>query len=145
MVKSELLVLGLGSNIEPREIYLQKAVEKLDFLSGIKVSSTVDTPAMLAPNSPTEWDKPFLNIAVAGWCNLDPIEIFNKIKEIEVSLGRPSKHPKWSPRTIDVDILAYGQLRYQDEYICIPHPELFNRSFAYLPAMEIAADLISAL
>ena len=137
-----LLVLGIGTNLGNRRKILEETVSKLTFMKDLKRSTIIETPALLLSNSPKEWDKPFLNMAVAGECDLDPEEILKRIKQIERLLGRKPKYEKWSPRIIDIDILLYGERQHTTYNLQIPHPELFKRDFALIPAREIAGELV---
>jgi 2-amino-4-hydroxy-6-hydroxymethyldihydropteridine diphosphokinase len=131
------VILSLGSNLGDRKHNINAALAKLDFLSDVKISSFLETPALLPENSDPSWDIPFLNIALKGFTNLEPAILFTKIKEIEKSLGRPDKTQKWAPRIIDIDIIFYGDLVLSTPEITIPHPEMHKRNFVILPICEI--------
>lgn len=136
--RERILILGLGSNVGRREEYLRQAIEELrPFLKEMRVSAIHETPAVLAPGAPPEWDVPFLNMAVAGHCSLTPKQVLSRAKAIEKSLGRVDRG-FWSPREIDVDILAYGDIVLESEALTIPHHLLLHRAFALRPLAEVA-------
>ncbi len=134
------VILGLGSNMGNRHAFLTKAVALTRlFLKEVECSSRYETAALLLPGSPPEWDIPFLNMAVKGTTLLSPQQLLHAAKAIEQQLGRQERG-RWSPREIDVDILAYGEEVVADSHLHIPHKELLNRSFALTPFAEIHPD-----
>ena len=134
------IILGLGSNVGDRAEYLRLAIlEIADFLEDIKYSSILESKALLPENAPDTWDMPYLNMAVSGKTNLNSREVLVKIKAIEQKLGR-EKIGHWSPRTIDIDILAMENLIINEPDLIIPHKELLNRDFALKPLLELVPD-----
>ena len=110
-------------------------------LANMLVSSRMETKALLLPDSPDEWNLPFLNMAVCGDCRFDPYSLMKTLKDIERRLGRIDRG-RWSPREIDLDILVYDDLEINLHDLIIPHPQLLNRDFAFKPLLEIAPDSI---
>lgn len=136
------VVLGLGSNMGDRKRYLNKAIEllaKYKIITELTISSILNTKAMLLPNSPKEWDKDYLNMAVLGETQLSPRKLLSKIEEVERELGK-KKLGVWGPRNIDIDILAYGEEVYNDDKLIIPHKELIKREWALIPFKDIWPD-----
>lgn len=133
--------LGLGSNQGVRKALLRKAwFELKNILSEISASSTYESDALLPADAPESWNIPFLNLAVSGKTDLDPLELLKKIKAIEASIGRkPSE--RWAPREIDIDVLFIEGAKVQNEILKVPHPEIRNRPFALLPLQELKPDL----
>ena len=133
------VLLGLGSNLGDRCSNLEKAVGALAALSGtslLRWSTVYESEALLAPESPPTWDKPFLNLAVELSTALKPHDLLAATQEIERRLGRVDAE-RWAPRIIDVDMLAYD-----DETICtpdlvIPHVGVSERAFVLAPLAEI--------
>jgi len=135
-----MVILGLGSNVGERGEMLDAALLALKpILKNMKLSKRYETPALLLPGSPKEWDIPFLNMAVAGDCDLGPQELLTALKKIESDMGRIDRG-RWAPREIDLDILAYDDLEIREVNLTIPHPELFNRHFALAPFADVAPD-----
>ncbi len=138
------VILGLGSNLGDRTANLQAAILAMgEFLQDIRSSSIMETAALLPENAPETWDLPFYNMAIAGKTSLSPRELLVRIKEVEQKLGR-NKIGHWSPRTIDIDILAMLEngknLRVNDVDLIVPHPELLNRDFALKPLLELVPE-----
>ena len=136
------VIIGLGSNLGDKETNLYKAVAHLSFLRNVKQSDIYASKALLPPNAPKEWYIDFLNMAVSGDVNLSPIDLLNTVQSIEIAMGRPKDHLKWSPRIIDIDILIYGTYSFNIPELIIPHPGLFKRDFAFNPSKEIEPELL---
>ncbi|MDQ3556437.1 MAG: 2-amino-4-hydroxy-6-hydroxymethyldihydropteridine diphosphokinase [Gemmatimonadota bacterium] len=85
-------------------------------------------------------DQPdFLNLACVGHAGVLPHQLLHAIQEIEIALGRTRPFPN-APRTIDIDILAYGDLVLDTPELTIPHPRMTQRAFVLMPLVEIAPD-----
>ncbi|MES2961412.1 MAG: 2-amino-4-hydroxy-6-hydroxymethyldihydropteridine diphosphokinase [Pseudomonadota bacterium] len=145
------IIFGIGSNLGDRNFYLDEAVRELTselFLTSPKRSNIFKNPAMLLPDSPKEWDIEFYNVAFSADIDLEkfnPEKILETIKKIEKKLGR-KETAKWSPREIDIDILAIGDLKINiAEKLIIPHPGLFERDFFTKTAGEIEGPLLKKL
>jgi len=135
-----MIILGLGSNVGDRLSYLDRAVKRLShFVYGIRVSTILESKALLPENAPASWDSSFLNMALMGNTMLTAHVLIDEIKRLEADLGRATRG-KWGPREIDIDILAYDDLIISNDRIRIPHPELLNRDFALMPFAELAPD-----
>jgi 2-amino-4-hydroxy-6-hydroxymethyldihydropteridine diphosphokinase len=138
-VSSELVVvyLCLGSNLGDRQDNLDRALDQLSqrFKVG-QVSSIYDTE----PVGDTEQPR-FLNLVCQVSTRLAPLELFTLIKGIEMKLGRMPGKPN-SPRSIDIDILFYGDQVINTPELVIPHPRLTDRAFVLVPLAEIAPDLV---
>ena len=130
--------LGLGSNIGNRQSFLTMANESLR--SRTEIHFVQESPVY--ETSP--WgvrDQPcFLNQVIEIETELRPLELLQLTKRIERKAGRQSGF-KWEPRTLDIDILLYGNIRYADETIRIPHPHLHERRFVLEPLASIAPGL----
>lgn len=79
----------------------------------------------------------FFNAVIKIETGLDPVSLRAQCKEIEQKLGRPDSYLRWSPRTIDLDILLYGELCMKEELLIIPHAELHRRKFVLVPLLDI--------
>ena len=129
--------LGLGSNEGDRHAYMRNAVGLLMNHEDIEVqlqSSVIET----APVSNIKQGK-FLNQVIAVETVLGPFELLQTCLETETSLGRV-REERWGPRTIDIDILFYGEAIIDARGLTIPHPEVHKRSFMLIPLAEIAPD-----
>jgi 2-amino-4-hydroxy-6-hydroxymethyldihydropteridine diphosphokinase len=82
----------------------------------------------------------FLNAAVKFRCEEEPLQLFQRLKELEAELGRIARE-RWHEREIDFDILFYDDLILKSDILTIPHPEALRRNFVLIPLIEIAPDL----
>ncbi|HWI53519.1 MAG TPA: 2-amino-4-hydroxy-6-hydroxymethyldihydropteridine diphosphokinase [Symbiobacteriaceae bacterium] len=129
--------LSLGSNLGDRLGYLTAAVQRLraPHTEVTRTSSIYET----APWGKT--DQPaFLNMAAAVETKLDPYELLRHIFSVEQALGRV-RLERWGPRTVDIDLLLYGQERLATADLQVPHPRMTERAFVLVPLLEIAPDL----
>jgi len=137
MAESITAYIGLGSNEGDRLRNLRLACVALsDCGMGIlRASSVYETePVDLREQS---W---FLNCVIQVETSFGPLRLLQKLAQIEQELGRKRRRPK-GPRTIDLDILLYGNSIIQEEHLTVPHPELHRRRFVLLPLREIAPTL----
>ncbi len=133
-------LLSLGANLDDRRRALNAAVTGLDALDECEVlaaSSAYETPAVLPDGAPASWDKPFLNAAVVVQTWLEPIALLDRCQAIERSMGR-GEHKRWSPRTVDIDIVTTDGPPVATERLDVPHPLAALREFVLAPAAEIA-------
>ena len=134
--------IALGSNVGHRLHYLREAVLKLrEIIEELRMSIVVETEALLPENAPTSWNLPYLNMIVAGETTLSPQELMRKLQVIEQQLGREKEHPFWGPRTMDLDILLYGDEVIDTPELTIPHKGLKERNFL----LHLMASLAPAL
>lgn len=132
------VTIALGSNLNDPYNQLREAGIFLDSISDTpKQSSGIYTSE---PVGPSEND--FLNAVVCIETDLSPEEIFELIKEQEKKQGRPSRYPKWSARTIDLDIIAYDDLVLHTDNLIIPHSEYAQRLFVLKPLKDIFPNWI---
>ncbi len=134
MVRSFLL---LGSNLGDRQDYLEKARTMIKRRIGklVAISSLYQTAAW----GNTE-QAAFLNQVIGVETKLTPEKVLKSIHEIEKLQGR-TPGEKWGPRTLDIDILFYGDQIINTPELTIPHPEIANRRFTLEPLMEVEPDL----
>jgi 2-amino-4-hydroxy-6-hydroxymethyldihydropteridine diphosphokinase len=129
--------LGLGSNIGDREAMLQSAVDALHSreVSVRRLSSVYETEPMDVRGQ--RW---FLNLVAEAQTNLFPLQLLARIGRIEQQLGRRRTLAK-GPRSIDIDILLYGNFVVRTTNLVIPHERLGERRFVLVPLLELAPDL----
>jgi 2-amino-4-hydroxy-6-hydroxymethyldihydropteridine diphosphokinase len=130
--------VGIGSNLGDREATLRRAVELLAAEEGIEVVA-VSELRETEPVGPVE-QGPFVNGAVRLATELPPHELLERLLAIEQRLGRVRKE-RFGPRTIDLDLLVYGEQVIDEPGLTIPHPRLHERRFALEPLAELAPDL----
>ena len=129
--------IGLGSNIGNKEDYINKAMTFISELYTVKkISHLYHTEPV--GNIKQDW---FLNCSVEIETDVDPKKLLSTVKSIERKLGR-TKSVKNGPRTIDIDILFYGDYILKTKSLVIPHPLLQERLFVLQPMMDIDPDLI---
>jgi len=128
--------LSLGSNIGNREEYIRKAISSLRNLGDMKCSSIYET----APWGNVKQED-FLNSVCLIKTDKSASEIFSFTNYIEKSLER-ERIKKWGPRTIDIDVLFYGDRIIHTSEIEIPHPNITSRKFVLIPLNEIAPDFV---
>ncbi|MEM7364875.1 MAG: 2-amino-4-hydroxy-6-hydroxymethyldihydropteridine diphosphokinase [Pseudomonadota bacterium] len=131
--------IALGSNKGDRRAHLDVAVRRLSMLGTepVIVSSYRET----APIDMADDSGPFLNAAVCLTSSLEPLELLQALQDIEAAMGRPSTHAHHVARTIDLDLIAVGDIVYSDERLVLPHPRAHLRVFVLEPLAEIAPDL----
>lgn len=130
--------LGIGSNIGDMAAMLDRAVDKLAAIPGIRVvarSPDYRTPPWGKTDQP--W---FLNGAVGIETDLVPHALLDACQGIERDLGR-IREERWGPRIIDIDVLAYEGAAVEDERLVLPHRYVRERAFVLVPLNEIAPDL----
>ena len=130
--------LGLGSNMGDREGLLRQAVEYLTIEPGVqveRVSSIYET----APVGYTDQD-PFLNAVAVLATTLTADQMLRVCLEIEHRLNR-QRYVRWGPRTIDMDILLFGEQAVALPELTVPHPRMKDRLFVLIPLQEVAPEL----
>ncbi len=126
--------IGIGGNLGERRENIKNAILSLsDFIVDLQCSDFYRTD----PMDYLEQDY-FLNVVVKGKTSLSPLELLGKTQVIERNGGRDrkSKIPK-GPRTIDLDILLYGNEIYNTEDLILPHPSMNMRKFVLIPLLEL--------
>jgi 2-amino-4-hydroxy-6-hydroxymethyldihydropteridine diphosphokinase len=133
----EVLLL-LGSNLGDRQSFIKQAIDLIESsIAPIKKASAVyETQSWGKADAPD-----YLNQVVLLETSMAPGKILEEILAIEIMLGR-KREEKWGSRTIDIDILFYGQEIINEEGLHIPHPELNKRRFTLEPLNEIAPGLV---
>jgi dihydroneopterin aldolase / 2-amino-4-hydroxy-6-hydroxymethyldihydropteridine diphosphokinase len=129
--------LSLGSNMWDREGNIRSAIERLGSFDDIKlngISGIYETE----PVGYLEQDM-FYNAVVEVSTCLKPHELLKRVLGIENELGR-KRTVRWGPRTIDIDILTYDDMKMDTEDLILPHPRMFERAFVLVPLMEICKD-----
>jgi 2-amino-4-hydroxy-6-hydroxymethyldihydropteridine diphosphokinase len=128
--------VGLGSNLGDREETLRAAVARLSDgprVEVLAVSSLRETD----PVGPIADQPRFLNGVVVLETSLSPRELLHRLLEIEAEFGRTREGPPGGPRTLDLDLLLYGDEHVEEPGLRVPHPRLHERSFVLEPLEEL--------
>jgi 2-amino-4-hydroxy-6-hydroxymethyldihydropteridine diphosphokinase len=131
--------IALGSNLGDRREYLDRALQALRETAGIAVSK-VSAYYETAPVGGPPGQGAFLNAAAELQTDLDPDELLRTLLETELKLGR-IREVHHGPRTIDLDLLLYGDLVRSTATLTLPHPRMHERLFVLQPLADIAPDL----
>ncbi len=132
--------VGLGSNLGDREHMIWGAVHMLAFnpdVAVVAVSELHETDPVGYLDQP-----PFLNAAAALDTELSPRALLDLLLTVERELGRTRDGPRFGPRTIDLDLLLYGDETIDEPGLTVPHPRLHERVFALDPLVELDPDLV---
>lgn len=136
-------VLALGGNLGDRIANIEAAVDELNETKGIKVrgvSPFVESFAVTAAG--VDESKPnYINAVVKIDTKLKPKKLLREVRRIESQLGRV-RIERWGSRTIDIDIIIYGDLIKSKKKLELPHPRAFNRAFVLVPWMLLDKDAI---
>ena len=135
---AEISYLMLGSNVGDRMDYLLRSIELLRRDAG-----RIAAMSAVYESDPWGFDDPcrFLNQAVAVETTLAPLALLKCIQRIEHMLGRVRTHGGYQSRTIDIDIIMYGNQVINIPGLVIPHPLMAERMFVLQPMAELAPDL----
>ncbi|MBI5814444.1 MAG: 2-amino-4-hydroxy-6-hydroxymethyldihydropteridine diphosphokinase [Nitrospinae bacterium] len=132
------IYLGVGGNIEP-EKYIPEGLAMLrERFTVVSVSPSYRSQAW----GVKEPQPDYINLAVEAMTDKDLFAVRAEIRWIEELLGRKRTLDKFSPRTLDIDLLLYDDLVMKDEGGQLPHPQLLTQQFVYFPMMDIAPGLI---
>lgn len=130
--------IGLGSNLDDPPAQLRRALAELDVLphSRLVAHSRLYHSAPLGP--PGQPD--YVNAVAVLATELPPRALLTALQQLEDRHGR-IRGAHWGPRTLDLDILLYGEQRIDLPGLRVPHPELAKRAFVLFPLQEVAPDL----
>jgi len=135
---TETAYLGLGSNLGDREWFLKQAANRLKGVPGLEVVAGsavyVSPPQEMTDDSPS-----FLNQVIKIEYAHTAADLLAAVEKIESDLGRTGKGERCA-RTIDIDILMFGEQRIRTATLEVPHPRLLHRPFALIPLLEIDPD-----
>ncbi len=137
MIAVKTVYLSLGSNLGDRAQHLREALQALpsDRLAVVRISPVYETAPVDKLDQPD-----FLNLAAEIETTLFPMQLLRRAQRIERDLGRRRLIDK-GPRTIDIDILLYGDFVIQTPQLIVPHPRMHLRRFVLEPMAELAPDL----
>lgn len=129
--------IGLGSNLENPQVQIETAFGELDGLPGSRLLAR-SSLYVSAPMGPA--DQPdYINAVAALNTGLSPLALLDSLQAIEQRHQR-KRTVLWGPRTLDLDILLYGEQRIDSQRLKVPHPGMTLRNFVLYPLAEIAGD-----
>jgi len=132
-----LTAIALGSNLGDRRAHLEWAVDRLrELLTNLRVSSFIETEPVDMPGP----QPPFLNGAVVGETALAPEALLGELLALERERGRERSGVR-APRTLDLDLILYGDLIVDSPALVLPHPRFAERAFVLEPLAEIGPQM----
>ncbi|MET0088844.1 MAG: 2-amino-4-hydroxy-6-hydroxymethyldihydropteridine diphosphokinase [Candidatus Thiodiazotropha sp.] len=133
--------IGLGSNLEnPR----QQVIDALDELNGLEECHVLRCSSLYRTRPVGPQDQPdFINAVAALTTRLEPHALLDALQAIEQRHGRVCSGEHWGPRTLDLDLLLYGEQQIDTSRLQVPHPEMTRRAFVLVPLREIAEEALS--
>lgn len=129
--------IGLGSNLENPQQQINTAIEDINTVENVQLvqrSSLYRSPPMGPQDQPD-----YINAVIEIETDLLAHDLLDQLQAIEQQHGRVRKR-HWGERTLDLDILLYGQQVITDDRLTVPHPGIAERAFVIYPLVEIAAD-----
>jgi 2-amino-4-hydroxy-6-hydroxymethyldihydropteridine diphosphokinase len=131
------VAIALGSNLGDRDAHLDFAAARLAaFLDKLQFSSRHETAPVDAPGP----QPPYLNAAATGATTFDPFALLAELQAIEAAAGRQRPHVN-APRTLDLDLILFGEVIVQTATLTLPHPRFRGRRFVLAPLAEIAPGM----
>ena len=135
--------VAFGGNVGDARDTIERAI--VQFCDGDRIrliarSSDYRTPPRGKTDQPA-----FINACIAIDTGLTPLGLLDRAHEVERAFGRDRhKEERWGPRSLDIDLITYGEETLDDPKLTLPHPRLFERAFVLVPLNEIAPDAVIA-
>ena len=127
--------IGLGSNLGDSRQILAEAVQKLATLGAVKTSRLYQSPPMGPQDQPN-----YLNAAVQLVTELEPLALLDELQRFEQESGRVRLR-RWGERTLDLDLLMYGEEQIQNARLTVPHMGIMERDFVLMPLLDLEESL----
>ncbi|USP39968.1 2-amino-4-hydroxy-6-hydroxymethyldihydropteridine diphosphokinase [Acinetobacter sp. XS-4] len=127
--------IGLGSNLGDSRQILSEAIAKLKTLGVVKVSKLYQSPPMGPQDQPN-----YLNAVAELNTDLAPLDLLDQLQRFEQEAGRVRLR-RWGERTLDLDLLIYGNEKIHNERVTVPHIGILQRDFVVIPLLDLDADL----
>lgn len=131
--------IGIGSNLDSPRQQVVRSVAELRKLADCRVTG-VSSLYRSAPMGPPE-QPDFVNAVAALLTTLGPHELLRALQDIENAHGRRRGGERWGPRTLDLDLLVFSDIRLSDDTLTVPHPGIRERNFVLLPLCELVPQL----
>lgn len=134
--------IALGSNVGNRLEHLRDARQRMREISGVSEPVRSSRVYETEPVGMDDDTSAFLNAVIEIEFAGEPLALLDALQQIEAAMGRPSRHPRNAPRTIDLDILYCGDHVIRNKRVAIPHPRLHERRFVLAPLADIRPELV---
>jgi 2-amino-4-hydroxy-6-hydroxymethyldihydropteridine diphosphokinase len=144
MLVQHRTVLSLGSNLGDRLENLQDAVDTLFDAPGltfVALSPVYETVPFAPPGESIPEQGSFLNVVLVADTRLTPETLLERLLNIEKSMDR-TRDLRWGPRTLDIDIILFGDVSSADPHLTLPHPRAHERAFVLVPWADIEPDTL---
>ena len=136
---SERVYIGLGSNLAEPLRQLQSAIEAIRGIPATQVAAV--SPFYISdPLGPADQPR-YVNAVAALDTDLAPLALLDALQAIELEQGRVRKDERWGPRTLDLDILLFGERQLDEPRLTVPHYHMHARAFVLYPLADLAPDL----
>ena len=132
--------IGLGSNLNHPLKQIAAALTQIDEIDQT-VLQNISSMYLSRPMGPQD-QPPYVNAVAHIATQLTPYELLLHLNRIEIEHGRLRQGARWGPRTLDLDILVYGNLSFKDQALTIPHPGIKSREFVLYPLHEVNKNLM---
>ena len=132
--------VSLGSNLGDREAFLADAIVALAREPHVEVVATSRVYETDPLGPPPQ--RAYLNAAAALDCGLTAPQLLALLQRIEADAGRDRRGARWTARTLDLDLLFFGDQRIEEPGLVVPHPRMHERGFVLEPLSEIAAEVV---
>lgn len=139
MSETETAFVGIGSNLDGPVAQVEAATEAL---SRIPATRLLACSGLYGSTPMGPADQPeYVNAVAQVETGLDAHALLDALQGLETAAGRDRTVERWGPRTLDLDLLLYGDRVLADERLCLPHPGIGERAFVLVPLAEIAPEL----
>jgi len=138
-VPTETVYVALGSNIGDSATIVEQSIEALNHINGCQLRRRSSLYRSAAVSDIPQDD--YINAVVSLDAELQPLALLLELQAIEHAYYRNrDEEQRWAPRTLDLDIILFGDRRVDDSHLVIPHPQFINRRFVLEPMLEIDGD-----
>jgi len=134
-------ILSLGSNLGDREATIRAAVRDIAMVAEITAVSSLVETAALKPTGVDAAAPAYLNAVVAVRTHREPLDLLRELLAIEAAHGRV-RDIRWGDRTLDIDIVAFGEVISDAAELTIPHPRAAERAFVLAPWLELDPEAV---
>jgi len=138
-MKTEEVFIGLGSNIGDSTTIIEQALDALDNITHCSLRGRSSLYRSAAVSDIPQDD--YINAVAKIVTNLEPMALLLELQAIEHAYyRRREQEQRWAPRTLDLDIILFGNRNIADSHLTVPHPEFTNRLFVLEPMLEVDGD-----